>query len=36
MKGKQWINREAQDIVPICINVPRHSFFNGICHNVPF
>ena len=34
MKGKQWENRE--EYIPVCYTVPRHSFFNGICHNVPF
>lgn len=30
MKGKQWIDREVQDAVPICIFVPRHSFFDDL------
>ena len=27
MKEKQCIDREEHDTIPICINIPRHSFF---------
>ena len=34
MKRKQWIDREGCNTIPICINVPRHSFFDVISHNI--
>lgn len=33
MKGKQYKDREEQ-YKPICYTIPRHSFFNGVCHNI--
>lgn len=30
MKGKQCIDREEQNTTPVCIFVPRHSFFDDL------
>lgn len=34
MKGKQCIDREEAYKPIYFYTIPRHSFFNGVCHNI--